>query len=346
MQIRVSADAFYPLKAINELRRRGLALLEEQVILHNDFPYERNSEKVYRQDSKTVSGIHTLKEERETGVEWAVSLRTPEQWRGFCRSAFFRDHAERAGRLRLYLDADFLLQDPAQTVKIFRELNEKGILCMIALPKILRLRDRQYLKDLQELLWENSEYIRGFQAASLEHIELLRQWNFSGKEILGDHSLYIWNRDCLDFWKGKIDGFCLPLELTAAEQKAILDPAFPAEKVFYGRIPMMITANCVVKTTGQCRPKEGPEITELTDRYRKHFPVLRNCTHCYNVIYNSVPLSLHKDWEKWQSRVIGRLDFTTETEAETLGVLDYFAGKDSKLPFAEYTTGHEKRGVD
>ncbi len=346
VQIRVSANAFYPLKAINELRRRGLVLLEEQVILHNGFPYERNSEKVYRQDSKTVSGVRTLKEERETGVEWAVSLRTPAQWRGFCRSAFFRDHAERAGRLRLYLDADFLLQDPAQTVKIFHELNEKGILCMIALPKILRLRDRQYLKKLQELLWENSEYIRGFQAASLEHIELLRQWSFPGKEILGDHSLYIWNRDCLDFWKGQIDGFCLPLELTAAEQKAILDPAFPAEKILYGRIPMMVTANCIVKTTGQCRPKEGSEIAELTDRYHKHFPVLRNCTHCFNVIYNSVPLSLHKDWEKWQSRVIGRLDFTTETESETLGVLEYFAGKGSKLPFAEYTTGHEKRGVD
>ena len=346
VQIRVSANAFYPLKAINELRRRGLALLEEQVILQNGFPYERNSEKVSRQDSKTVSGVRTVKEEQETGVEWAASLRTPGQWRGFCRSAFWRNRTTGFGRIRLYLDADFLLQDPTQTTKIFLELNEKGILCMIALPKILRLRDQQYLKDLQELLRENSEYIRGFQAASLEHIELLRQWNFSGKEILGDHSLYIWNRDCLDFWKGKIDGFCLPLELTAAEQKAILDPAFPAEKVLYGRIPMMVTANCVVKTTGQCRPKEGSEITELTDRYHKHFPVLRNCTHCFNVIYNSVPLSLHKEREKWQNRVTGRLDFSTETEAETLGVLDYFAGADNTLPFAEYTTGHEKRGVD
>ena len=43
--IRVSDNAFYPLKAINELRRKGLALLEEQVILANGFPYERTSEK-------------------------------------------------------------------------------------------------------------------------------------------------------------------------------------------------------------------------------------------------------------------------------------------------------------
>lgn len=346
MQIRVSDNAFYPLKAINELRRRGLALLEEQVIQQNGFPYERNSEKGYAQDSQDVFGICPSKEEHKPGVEWAVSLRTPEQWQGFCRSVFYRNRAEGSGRLRLYLDADFLLQDPIQTAKIFRELNEKEILCMVSLPKILRLRDLQYLKSLQELLAENLAYIRGFQAGSLEHIELLRQWNFPGKEIMGDHSLYIWNRNCLDFWKGRINGFCLPLELTSSEQKAVLDPGFPTEKVLYGRIPMMVTANCVVKTTGQCRPKEGSEITELTDRYHKHFPVLRNCIHCFNVIYNSVPLSLHKDREKWQSRVIGRLDFSTETGAETLGVLDYFAGEGSMLPFAEYTTGHEKRGVD
>ena len=109
---------------------------------------------------------------------------------------------------------------------------------------------------------------------------------------------------------------------------------------------MMVTANCVWKTTEQCRPMEGPEITELVDRYHKRFPVLRNCTHCFNVIYNSVLLSLHKDRDKWQGRVTCRLDFTIENEKETFDVLEYFAGRRKDLPYAEYTTGHEKRGVD
>ena len=51
---------------------------------------------------------------------------------------------------------------------------------------------------------------------------------------------------------------------------------------------MMVTANCVTKTTDHCRREEGFGITELTDRYHKVFPVMRNCTHCYNIIYNSV----------------------------------------------------------
>lgn len=350
MQIRVSDNAFYPLKAINELRRKGLALLEEQVILQNGFPYEREFVISSVQDAPADTGIHSgeaaVQKGRDNAVPWAVSLRTDGQWRGFYRSVLQQGTFAGSGKLRVYLDADLLLQDPAQTAEIFHELNEKDVLCMISLPKILRLRDQQYLKTLQKLLSENLAYIRGFQASSLEHIELLRQWNFPEKEIIGDHSLYLWNRTCLAFWKEKIDGFCLPWELTAVEQKYLLDPEFPAEKVIFGRIPMMVTANCVMKTTDQCRPMEGPKVTELVDRYHKHFPVLRNCTHCFNVIYNSVPLSLHKDRDKWQGRVTCRLDFTIENEKETFDVLEYFAGSRKDLPYAEYTTGHEKRGVD
>ena len=185
IEIRVSDNAFYPLKAINELRRRGLTLLEEQVILANGFSYERTSEK----DPDTVSKEGSRKEadqkaadQKETAQKvqkekekWAITLRTPEQWQGFCASAFSKNPVIASGPIRLYLDADFLLQDKTAANKMFRELSEKEIYCMIALPKILRLRDEPYLEKLQQLLQENLEFIQGFQAASMEHIELLKQ---------------------------------------------------------------------------------------------------------------------------------------------------------------------------
>lgn len=87
---------------------------------------------------------------------------------------------------------------------------------------------------------------------------------------------------------------------------------------------MMVTANCVTKTTDHCRREEGFGITELTDRYHKVFPVMRNCTHCYNIIYNSVPFSLHKTVAKWKDSFCCRLEFTTESENETWNVLEYF----------------------
>ena len=60
----------------------------------------------------------------------------------------------------LYLDADFLLQDPSAAEKILRSLTEKEIQSVIALPKILRLRDGQYLEKLRKLLLENLAYIK------------------------------------------------------------------------------------------------------------------------------------------------------------------------------------------
>ena len=123
--IRVSDNAFYPLKAINELRRKGLSLLEEQVILANGFLYERTSEKAPTLaddgDFRKNDSIKSQKSDKK----WAITIRTPEQWQGFCSSSFWKDPVRTAGQLRLYLDADFLLQDPSAAEKILRSLTEK-----------------------------------------------------------------------------------------------------------------------------------------------------------------------------------------------------------------------------
>lgn len=343
IKIQVSEDAFYPLKAINDLRRKGVALLEKQKILENGFSYDRTVE----EKVPVTKNIDDFEKAFCPKCEFAISLQTEEQWLGFYRSAFWTDIARFPGKIRLYLGADFLLQDQRTAVQILQQIKNRGFLCMISLPKILRLRDQQYVEHLHRFVLENSGNIQGFQTASLEHTGLLQQWNLPEKEIYGDSNLYIWNRACRDFFRAYLDGFCLPLELTAPEQKAILDNAFPVEKIMYGRIPMMVTANCIVRTTDKCRREVGQGVTELFDRYHKKFPVMHNCIHCFNVIYNSVPLSLHKELEKYSNQqVTMRLDFTIETETETLNVLNYFAGVRRELPYADYTTGHEKHGVE
>lgn len=341
IEVELSGNAFYPLKAINELRRKGIALLEEKIIQTNGFCYERAGQpRVSQHKTGMVDGV----KESPMGKKFSILLQTQEQWRGFCRSVFWSGDGEQADRIRLYLDADLLLQDPEAGTEMLKKASAKQIPCGIVLPKILRLRDEQYLKKLYNFARENASCFQGFLAGSMEHIGLLREWALPGKKIIGDHSLYLWNVEGRDFWMQYLDGLCLPLELTAAEQKKIIDPAIPTEKVIYCKIPMMVTANCVTQTLDRCRKGEGGCITELTDRYHKRFPVMRNCTHCFNVIYNSVPLSLHKEADR--QTVTGRLDFTTETEEETLQILNYYGGARKELPYAEYTTGHEKRGVE
>jgi len=180
--------------------------------------------------------------------------------------------------------------------------------------------------------------------------------------VYTDAGFYIWNSQSLESlivqsdadtkFSAKISGFCLPYELKASEQRQLLKKISAAkgitiEKVVYGRIPLMITANCVVNTTSGCDRNSANKVCYLTDRYNKQFPVMRNCIHCMNTIYNSLPLSLHQEYSKWAESVDFRVDFTIENEQETGRILQYFlSGARGQTPYAEYTTGHEKRGAE
>jgi len=73
-----------------------------------------------------------------------------------------------------------------------------------------------------------------------------------------------------------------------------------------------------------------------------------------NIIYNTVPLSLHGEMSKWKDDVDFRLDFTMENQKETQKVTEFFihlyengyGTVSDSLPYKDYTTGHEKRGVE
>ena len=84
---------------------------------------------------------------------------------------------------------------------------------------------------------------------------------------------------------------------------------------------------------------------------KKNFPVIIQCNYCMNIILNSVPLSLHnKECVKWYESVTKRISFTMEAYGEVEKILKFFSdidnGKEVQPPYEEYTTGHEKRGVE
>ena len=113
--------------------------------------------------------------------------------------------------------------------------------------------------------------------------------------------------------------------------------------VVYSRIPMMLTANCLKMTAGNCSKGEGVKRQLLLkDRRGETFPVEINCEHCYNVIYNCVPYSLQgakKERERIGADAL-RYDFTAEDGVQCAKILE------GAYPFADYTTGHCKRGIE
>lgn len=367
MEITAAEDAFYPVGAINELRREAVRKLEDLLIAANGMSAERKEEEP-NSYIETFAGkiVKDLNEERKERFNLAthgdgsfvLSLHTVEQLEAVL--AFADKTSLKQEKLpisRIYIEGDMLFTEEQNTLDMCGKLKGSigdSLEMILSLPHIIRKRDSAYVEKLSAVFLQNKEIFDGIQVKNIDGMGL---WEKFPGRIYGDAGLYIWNRETLKAWKPFLSGFCMPLELTGREQRSLIWENGPAcEKIIYGRIPMMVTANCVAKTASQCRSggnKEQNNI-KLIDRYCKTFPVELNCLHCINIIYNSVPLSLHGELENWKDKVAFRLDFTIEDRRETMEILDFykrikqadFAKNTENPPFSEYTTGHEKHGTE
>ena len=113
---------------------------------------------------------------------------------------------------------------------------------------------------------------------------------------------------------------------------------------------MMISAQCIQKTTGGCTKKRGRR--SFVDRYQKEFYVKNQCVPCYNVIYNTEPLMLTDQYEeiKHLAPKALRLQFTLESASQVGDVIEqyektFLVDKKSSLPECSFTRGHFKRGI-
>ncbi len=354
IMITISENAFYPLKAINELRRKAVIQLENALIHKYGLPLSRNiidettpePNQGHKQPCKITEDTTGNASNQQIYHAPIVSVRTLAQLHAL--QQYSKTHAVS----KLYVDAD-LLRNLKTNGSLETELKPIALTkceIIVALPFMLRKSDEAYLRELLTITNENKHLFSGFLVRNLEGMGFLHTEGYNGA-IYADAGFYVWNRETLKEWQGMIKGFCIPYELKSGEQKSVFNGEVLCEKIIYGRIPMMLTANCVAKTTDNCRKGKGESQLYLIDRYQKKFPVVLNCIHCMNIIYNTVPLSLHGEWGKWKERAAMRLDFTIESENETYELLSFFGSlyngrTDIKLPIDNYTTGHEKRGVE
>jgi len=122
-----------------------------------------------------------------------------------------------------------------------------------------------------------------------------------------------------------------------------MSKAIGLEAIVYGRLPLMIVENCIIKNrAGQCAC-QGENI--LTDRKGERFPVVK-APGCRNEILNSRKLFLadKPDWKHVGLRY-ARLMFTTENPWECVQALERYQEKSGWTP-AEFTRGLYYRGVE
>lgn len=179
----------------------------------------------------------------------------------------------------------------------------------------------------------------------------------SGLDLVLAPSVYAYNGLSEAFLTSLYDrlGFELPMELNKNELEAFTEgtPAHNYGIVMYGHTRVMLSNQCIKKTTGKCDHKA--DITKITDESGNTFFCYSDCISCTNRIYNRDALNLFDrlDINTLKRLKVNRirLDFTIEDAERVNQVLDYAAGfaesgKSNKKLDYPITTGHLNRGVE
>lgn len=345
LHIEISDSVFMPVKQLNELRRTALEELHAEILA----PYKRT----YHADSKSEIAFISNKNPIPSSVlnnntlsylqidtipSLRVSVYNTEQLDGLLNSKLKIS--------RLYVPADLFYQKLVQPDNLIRRAKKRNIQVYLSMPRIIRKRDDSYLSYIKNFMSD----FDGILIKNLETLYFLQTEGYWGN-IISDSMVYNWNRSALQFLNKYRQEYCYPLELSLREIKKLMDTS--GEYIVYGRTPMMVSANCIRKTTNGCQKNLNSFQQSLKDRYRKELPVYANCTHCYNEIFNAVSMSLHKEIPQLVKNEFSkfRLDFTSETVEEMLKITAYYICKlenndyTEVFPLEEYTSGHYKEGA-
>ncbi len=162
-----------------------------------------------------------------------------------------------------------------------------------------------------------------------------------------DYTVYGYNQEAIRALVSLgADGLTYPIELTYHECRKLREKLrsstlgeLPFELMIYGHLPMMVSANCIQRTSARC--DHGNRILQLRDRMGKDMPVRCYCTYCYNQIFNAEPLVLYDlpdEVRALQPQCL-RYDFSVEPAAVVRQVLE------GAVP-RSMTRGHFRHGIE
>ena len=317
--VEVGEGLSLPASAINALRREALASLAEArcappLRREAEVPPLRKAECAQERPALTVSLTHAAQ------LTPALLEEAP---------------------ARIYLPLELLADLP--------HLPEADTQWCAILPRVWRDRDEA---DLRRRLEKARELgIDGVLVGNIGHLPLTRGLGLS---LYGDFGLNVYNSRSLDYLRRKgLASACLSFELRFSQIRD-LKKLLPTEALVYGRLPLMITENCLVQNQEGCGlsaagplvPAGAPcrESHALHDRTGAAFPLLPAFGHRTEV-QNSRPLWL-ADRETWKrlGLAFARLRFTTERPEACVEILRAY--RTGGAPPEIFTRGLYERGVE
>ncbi len=185
--------------------------------------------------------------------------------------------------------------------------------------------------------------VRQLLVGNLGQIKIAKAAGFA---VRGDFGLNIYNSRAMHYLRMQgVDSQLLSFEMTLPQIRDI-SKAVPAEVLIYGRLPLMLMENCVMKNrTGTCLCQTTQ--TKLTDRMGEEFPIVKDPGTCRNILLNGKKLYLLDKKEAFRGMGLWalRLQFTTENPSEVDRVLAEYRGGAHFEP-GTCTRGLYNRGVE
>ena len=331
LKIEMEAPVFLPLSELNQLRRRGLEALQEQLLdpfkRAEAAPYSESAAKTAAPSTAHRPALCVLVNDR---IQLEEALKVP------------------AVQL-IYLPGDYF--PPEELPALGEEIRRAGKALGWALPFVMRGKVRRDLEKAEKLAALRQAAPERVLIRSLDGLGFWLAKDLPGIRVL-DAGVYSWNRASEDF-AARLGAQVLtwPLEL---HEKDLFASGMPREQLVYGRLPLMISAQCVQKNREGCLKEAGkaaleaPHFTLLKDRTGALLPHESRCRYCLSVIYNALPLFIGDmarpdcDW---------RLQLTTEDCMESRRILRLFGeamarGEAPRRPEDwPITRGNYKRGV-
>ena len=236
----------------------------------------------------------------------------------------------------LYVPVHVLTENPEFTMKLCQHVP----VCAVA-PRIVHDGELEALKNSLRALHQY-----GVDEVLIGNLALLVVAKECGMRARGDFGLNLYNSGAMEIARAvNLTSACLSFEMTLPQIRDI-SKSVPCEILVYGRLPLMLTENCIIKNkSGQCICHLAP--AKLTDKTGAEFPIIKDGNSCRSVLLNGKKLNLldrQEDLSKlglWATRVY----FTTENSKEVDRVLGNVLNPQPFDPGA-CTRGLYLRGVE
>ena len=313
-----------PISALNELRRKGLEQLENELI--NSF--KPTKVELDLQESN-LSAISTYKKQYKSALLLNIldsSL----------------DYTKLLNVDKLYIPLKYFIDN---NFKSTLELITKNFKTYIYMPNIIRKKlTVLFNNNIKDIL--NSYKISGFVVSNLGQLELLKDYK-KDYEFIGNYTLNVFNKHTTDYLG--LNTITLSPEINKSELKALSNAIkTPSELIVYGRLPLMTSNYCLLGTSNSCHKNCKLKCKELNnnkyylkDRMGFLFRIIPDNLQTITTLYNSKITSI--DFSDIPVDTV-RIDILDESINEINNIIDTVKSCE-RLEGEDYTNGNLNRIV-